>query len=118
MSSVQAFDKGCLSDAFNTHDTNADKMLDYDEFLELSTTGLGLHFEEGEAETLFKKVDRNHDGKISLDELLTYFSKSHNEEDGGVMPAQKRIALVAHDKFKGQMVSWIFKYFNGSYCNL
>ena len=84
-------------------------MLNYNEFLELSTniqpTGLGLHFEEGEAETLFKKVDKNNDGNISLDELLTYFTKSHDDEDGGVMPAKKRIALVAHDKFKGQMVS-------------
>ena len=108
MSSIDAFDKGCLSTAYKKH-SRGHNMLNYNEFLELSTniqpTGLGLHFEEGEAETLFKKVDKNNDGNISLDELLTYFSKSHDDEDGGVMPAKKRIALVAHDKFKGQMVS-------------
>ena len=82
--------------------------MNYQDFLELctnSSTGLGIQFNPGEAEALFQKVDSNHDGNIDISELMTYFSQSHDQDDIDEMPVKKRIALVAHDKFKDQMVS-------------
>ena len=104
---LPGFEKPLLAHAFTQH-CHGKHQLNYQEFLELSTsslTGLGLHFKPGQAEALFQKVDSNHDGNIDIFELMTYFSKSHDEDDFDEMPVKKRIALVAHDKFKDQMVS-------------
>ena len=104
---LPGFEKPLLAHAFTQH-CHGKHQLNYQEFLELSTnsiTGLGLQFKPGQAEALFQKVDSNHDGNIDIFELMTYFSKSHDEDDFDEMPVKKRIALVAHDKFKDQMVS-------------
>ena len=86
--------------------------LDYGQFLELCITkqpsGLGLHFKMGEADKIFNNMDKNKTGKIRLDDWISHFSC--RQENSEVMPAKKRIALVAHDNFKVKMVEWCSKW--------
>ena len=69
---------------------------------------MGLHFRMGEASALFARVDTNNDGRVSLEELLDHFSASQDIPD--VLPARKKIALVAHDNFKASLVEWCLRW--------